>query len=136
MAAAAIGETWSPKDVETWGQSGDLSAARGKLVRLHSTMGLVTLCDGAGDIVYGVVVTESSNSTTGSPVGILPCGSGKCVKVWASDVFAIGDLIGTTNAGLGVVKTADADHVIGISTEVAAASELVTVSLRPFQRAS
>jgi hypothetical protein len=136
MSAAAISETWTPDDVETWAQGEDLSAARGKLVELSSTMGQVTLCNGATDKVYGVVVTESTASTTGLPVGILPIGSGKCCKVLSSGVIAIGARVGTTNAGLAVTKSSNQDYTIGLCLETAALNELVTVALRFGQRAA
>jgi len=109
----------------------DLSAKQFYIVEL-SAANTVNVCDAATDVPLGVLQNKPAAANRAARVRI----SG-VTKVVASAAISAGALVGTTATGTAVTKSADADHVLGIALEAAsAASEQISVLIRPLQRAS
>lgn len=137
MAAAAVGVTWLPSDVQTFEVDSDLSTARGYFAEL-GTEGKVGKCDGTTDVPYGVFVEDAASSdTSGVSVGLVPVASGKRVKVLCAGNISIGATVGTNDAGKAVAKSADTNYVAGTALEAGADGTYITIQLgQPVQRAS
>ena len=124
MAAASVGENWTPADVVSLEATADFSAAKGKVVAL-TTSGvgkceLATDADSTTLPLFGVVVENAaSTATSGNIVGVVPIASGKIVKVLCDGVtpsaVLIGSLLTVDASAMGFVTTADEDYVIGIA---------------------
>jgi hypothetical protein len=141
MSAAGI--TWTADDVETWGQSEDMSAAAsyGKIVVLNATEGRVQFADAVTEKVHGVIVKVSVDSTAGRDVGVVPVSCGKIAHVFvrgAETAIAVEDLIGaSTTDGAGIVTTTDGHHVVGKALAASTANgDLISVALGHNQAAS
>lgn len=137
MAAAAVGVSWTPDDVQTFEVDSDLSTARGYFAELGAE-GKVGKCDGASDVPYGVFVEDAASSdTSGLGIGLVPVSCGKRVKVLCGGNISIGATVGTDANGKAVAKTADAAYVAGTALEAGADGTYITIQLgQPVQRAS
>jgi len=128
MAATMLTETWGPADVLSYRQGADLSDSLGCAVKLDSTQGQVVLTDTpATEIVAGVIVITSENSTTGSIVGVLPPGTGHRVRVKVlanSPNISIGDKLAPGTAGKSIQTTTGDDYVTGTAEQAATADNV------------
>lgn len=114
-----------------WKAENDLSAKQFYFVELGAAAGEVDLCDGATDLVLGVLQNKPE---AGEAAEVMVYG---VAKVTAGGTISRGNRVGTDSAGKAVAKTADADLTCGIAVTAAASGELVSILLTPGgQRAS
>lgn len=86
----------------------DLSGKQFYALEIGAT-GTLDVCDGATDLVVGIL---QNKPTAGQAVAVRSEGFSKLI---AGGAITRGDRVGTTNAGKGVTKTADADNWFGIA---------------------
>lgn len=110
--------------VDTCVAENDLSDKQHYFVELSGDA-QVDVCDGAGDLVYGVLQNdpEAGEAAEVAVLGI--------TKVVAGGTVAAGDRVGTDANGKAVAKAADADKVAGICRVGGVAGELIEILLAP-----
>ena len=126
---------WDPGVEITFKAKSALTSKQAYIVELTAA-DEVDVCNGAGDLPIGVLHDPSPGAGEACRVALV--GGGGIVSVVAGGVITAGDRVGTTAAGKGVTKTADADYIIGVAkTTSAADGDLIEVILGAgMQRAS
>jgi len=121
---------------ETFPAGADYSSGSGQFLAVElATDGSVSVCNGATDLVIGILQDKPYTGQAGR-VQIMG------IARWKSDgsgtAIAIGDRVGTNNAGKCVKKATDADLVAGIALAASSADgTIIPVLLTPgAQRAS
>lgn len=84
---------------------------------------VVTVCNGATDKPYGIIYGEPTAS--GQPVEVAVDGEVAWVSDGSGGNIAVGDWVGTDNAGRAVKKSTDKDIVRGIALEASTAANVV-----------
>lgn len=118
MATAFAIYDWSGMTAEN-----DLSSSQFYCLELGAAAGQVDVCDGATDLVIGVL---QNKPTAGKECRIRTHGIS---KVKAGGTISRGNRVGTHTDGTIVAKTADADLLVGIALHDASTGDYVDVLL-------
>lgn len=115
---------WSANEVYLPGATAgaDLSAKQNYFLEMGAALAL-TIPNSASDLVVGVLC----NKPTSGQSALVQVGG--FAKVLAGGTVAIGDKVGTDNAGKCVTKTADADHICGIAYSAGVSGDIITILL-------
>jgi hypothetical protein len=109
--------------IETFTAAADQSAKTGYLVELTTTANQVSVANGAGDKVVGVIVNGGSAAGDATTVAVL--GRARCI---AGDTVTAGDSISTMNNGKADLATTG-QYSIGRALSSAAADEYFEILL-------
>lgn len=117
MAASVIAEHFSQSRVLALPCGADLSAAKGLILKWHSTQGQVAIAaaDAGTELICGIAQTNATSAATDGTAFIDVYIIGDIVEVLcngATDI-AIGDTVGCNASGVGIKTTTDGDQFIG-----------------------
>lgn len=94
----------------------------------------VDVCNAATDLVIGVI---QNNPPSGSAATIRTAGITKWVSDGSGTAIAVGDKVGTNNAGKAVKKASANDLVFGIALSPSSADgTIIDVLIQPHQRSN
>lgn len=106
----------------------DLTAKQYFCVELLNTE-KVDVCNAATDIAFGILQNDPA-ANQAAQVRVHPGSKSKVVSDGSGTAIAVGDLVGTNNAGKVVKKTTNNDWIVGVAEDPSTADgTIITVRL-------